>query len=258
VVDLLFGNSDTDILIIDCPPRHGKTLLNRWIATWYLGLFPEKSVIYASYGATFAREHGAYIRGLMDLYGDKWFDVRVSQTVSAAAHWETNKGGACYAVGTDGPTTGRGCDLLLVDDYIKGNLDAASQLSRERNWEWWDSTAETRLEPGGKVIITATRWHRDDLSGRLIEQSEKEGGAAIRRLSFPALAVEDDDPLGRKPGEALWPERWNEEHLNKIKLRKSRYVWNSLYQGRPTTHERMLFPEYYFDNIMVSQPIGEK
>ena len=249
VTDLFFGDSEIDVLLIDCPPRHGKTLFNRWIGAWFLGLFPEKSVIYATYGAVFSREHGAYIRYLMELYGKEWFDVEVSKTVSAVAHWETTKGGACYSVGTDGVTTGRGCDLLLVDDYIKSHLDAASGLSRDRNWDWWESTAETRIEPGGKCIVTATRWHNDDLSGRL----KKQLGLSIKHLSFPALAIDDEDPLGREPGEALWPERWSKEHLLKVKLRKSRYVWQSLYQGRPTTHERTTFDEECFTDILTEE-----
>lgn len=114
--------------------------------------------------------------------------------------------------------------------------------------DWWESTAYTRLEPGGKVLIIMTRWHEDDLVGRLKKHAEEGTGSKIRCLTLRAIA-EDDDPLGREPGEPLWPERWPLEYLEQRKLALDVYWWNALYQQRPGRHGRTEWPDEYFRDI---------
>jgi predicted phage terminase large subunit-like protein len=123
--------------------------------------------------------------------------------------------------------TGRGANLLIIDDPVKNAEEALSQTTRNNHWDWWQSTASTRLEPGGVVIGIMTRWHEDDIFGRLLK-----GGGQIRRLTLPALA-EHDDPLGRQPGEALWPERYPAAKLEQMRAERSEYWWRAMFQQRP-------------------------
>lgn len=144
--------------------------------------------------------------------------------------------------GVGGPITGRGADLLIVDDPVKNFEEAHSETLRERNWQWWTSTAYTRLEPNASAIIIQTRWHEADLTGRVLRETPHENWQEIR---FPAIA-EETDSLGRNPGEALWPERYNEKRLAVIKQTLGSYQWSALYQQRPTPPEGEMFKRHWF------------
>lgn len=138
--------------------------------------------------------------------------------------------------GAGGPLTGKGANLLIIDDPIKNSEDAASEVMRDKLWEWFKTTAFSRLEPGAPCIIVATRWHEDDLIGRLEKEGRKDGGVKWDVMKFPALATEADI-LGRKPGEALWPARYDEVAMDEIKRINSPYNWSALYQQNPTPEE---------------------
>lgn len=120
-------------------------------------------------------------------------------------------------------------NCLIVDDPFKGSEDAESQTQRDRVWDWWQSVALTRLEPNGSLVVINTRWNPDDLSGRLLETEADEWTV----IDLPALAMHEDDPLGREPGEALWPERYNADDLTRIRRGVGERVWWSLYQQQP-------------------------
>jgi predicted phage terminase large subunit-like protein len=246
IVDTIEGRT-APILVIEAPPRHGKSeLISRYLPAWYLGRYPDRRVMLAGYGASFARGWGRKARGLLAEHGDSLFGVEIDRGVSASADWglSGNEGGMVTA-GTGGPLTGRGAHLLIIDDPIKNSDQARSQTICDNHWDWWQTTASTRIEPGGCTIIIATRWCMDDLSGRLIDAAKEEGGPPVRRLRLPAIA-EEDDPLGRAPGEALWPARWPVERLERMRASKEAHWWQAMYQQNPPQSIGSLWPESYF------------
>lgn len=230
-------------IILAVPPRHGKSeLVSRYFPAWFLGVFPHRRVILASYEADFAASWGRKARTILEEHGDM-FGVRVSSESSAANRWDiAGHDGGMITAGVGGPITGKGADLLLIDDPVKNFEEAHSETMRERNWQWWTSTAYTRLEPNASAIIIQTRWHEEDLAGRVMRETPHENWQEIR---FPAIA-EIDDPLGRLPGAALWPERYDEKRLAIIKQTLGSYQWSALYQGRPTPPEGEMFKRSWF------------
>jgi predicted phage terminase large subunit-like protein len=246
IVETISGRT-APILVIEAPPRHGKSeLVSRYLPAWYLGIFPDRRVMLAGYGATFARSWGRKARSLLVEHGRLWFGIEVSSDERAASEWGLcGWPGGMLTAGVGGPLTGRGAHLLIVDDPIKNAEQARSQTIRDNHWDWWQSTASTRIEPGGCAIIIATRWHHDDLSGRLIQASATGDGTPVRRLRLPAIA-EEKDPLGRAPGEALWPERWPIDRLEEIRLEKDAGWWQAMYQQRPGNSTRCTWPDEYF------------
>lgn len=245
VTDCLEGHGPR-ILIVETPPRHGKSeYFSKWLPFWFLCMNPDKRVALTSYEAHFARSWGRKVRQLMREHGN-WFGLEVSREQSSASDWAiARRSGGMITTGVGGPLTGRGADLLIVDDPIKNAEESLSQTVRDAHWDWWQSTASTRIEPGGLAIIVATRWHVDDLSGRLIAAADTEEGSPICRIHLPAIA-EDDDWMGRPPGEALWPERWSREAMNERRLSLDQYWWGALYQQAPGRHGSMEWPDEYF------------
>lgn len=226
--------------LISCPPRHGKSEhLSKYLPAWFLGSFPDRRVILASYEADFAASWGRKARQVLEEYGD-WFGVKVSGRSSAADRWDIEgREGGMMTAGVGGPITGKGADLLIIDDPVKNAEEAGSKTYRDRAWDWWRSVAYTRLEPTGVAIVIQTRWHDDDLTGRIIKDSAA-GGEAWRVVNLPALA-ESADQLGRKPGEALWPWRFDAPKLRTIERTLGSYLWSALYQQRPVPAEGALF-----------------
>jgi len=213
-------------LVVNIPPRHGKSeLLSVYTPSWFLDRFPDKSIILSSYGASLAEGFGRRVR---DIIRSNPNDLRCELATERVDEFHTTAGGSFYAVGVAGATTGRGADLLLIDDYLKNAKDAASEGIRNDIWDWFGSTSYTRLEPDGTVIILATRWNLDDLNGRI----ERLPGDDWTYINLPAFAVEDD-PLGREIGEALWPFRYDMPTLKKIETVLGKYFWQALYQQRP-------------------------
>jgi predicted phage terminase large subunit-like protein len=227
-------------LLVFAPPRHGKTQeTTLWTPTWFLGLFPEKNVGLGCYGDDFARSWGGKVRNnIRALYPD--LQIAIATDSKAADEWRTAEGGGMVSSGIGGEFTGRGFHLLIVDDPVKNAEDAQSVAIQDRNWDWWLSTARTRLEPGGVWIMILTRWHERDLAGRIIAANEAgpdaEGYEAIRVISLPALA-EDDDELGRARGEPLWPERYDETALRSLQRTMGPFWWAALFQQRPAPAE---------------------
>lgn len=226
-----------DRLLVMMPPRHGKSeLVSRYTPPWWLARFPDRKVILASYEADFAASWGRRARDVMEDVGHK-FHVRVRQDSHAANRWQlAGREGEMVTAGVGGPITGRGAHLLIIDDPVKNAEEAQSPTMRERAWEWWQSTALTRLEPGGACVVMMTRWHTDDLAGRILAAEPSRWHV----VSLPALA-EPGDPLGRKPGQPLWPDRYPAPVLAELRNAMSAYWWQALYQQSPVAREGGMF-----------------
>ena len=224
-------------LIITLPPRYGKSeLISHWTPVWFLDKHPDKRIILASYEATFAASWGRKGRNSIE-ENETNLSIRISKDRSATSDWEIEgHGGGMVTAGVGGPITGKGADLLIIDDPIKNIAEAMSPLYRENTWDWWRSTARTRLEPGASVIIIQTRWHWDDLVGRLL--ADKSENWEI--INLPAIA-ERDDPLGREEGEVLWEERFNADALAVTREAVGPKFWLALYQQRPSREEGSIF-----------------
>jgi len=226
-------------LIVTLPPRHGKSeLCSHWTPIWFLNEWPSKKVILASYEASFAASWGRKARNGIQDNEDK-LNIRMSMDSSAADRWELKSGGGMWTAGVGGPITGKGAHLLIIDDPIKNYAEAYSPVYREAIDQWYQTTAFTRLEPGASIIIIMTRWHNDDLVGRLIDRDKGEWTV----INLPALA-EESDLLEREVGQALWPERFNRPDLLKIAENiggLSGRNWLSLYQQRPVKEGGNIF-----------------
>ena len=241
-----------DLLIIEVTVRHGKTLLcSRWAPAWYTAKY-RKPVGLASYEADFASTHGRWVRETIKEVGPQ-YGIQIDDTSRAANRWDVIGGGGMWTAGAGGPITGKGFGFGVVDDPIKNNEEANSAVYREKLWEWWQSTWISRREPGGKLVLVMSRWHQDDITGRILKQADQLG-MRVRTVHLPAIA-EEDDMLGRRPGEALCPERYDEEALAGIRRDVGPGPWASLYQQRPVARGGgMLRPrehlkEYTKENI---------
>lgn len=240
-----FGDRDYKILIITLPPRHGKSnLCSIDFPAWFLGRNPTKEIIACSYSAELAQDFGSRTRNKVDSEEFKLIfpDVHLKEDEKARGRWRTNQGGSYVAVGVGGSITGRGSSVLLIDDPTKNREEAESQVYRDKVWNWFTSTAFTRLHPGGVVVIVLTRWHLDDLAGRILANSEL--SVRTKVMKFPAIANQDGSH--RKQGEALWPERYPLSAIEEIKKTIGIYDFSSLYQCHPFTTESQEFkPEWY-------------
>lgn len=222
-------------IIISAPPRHGKSeLVDKYVPTWVLECFPRWYVILATYGAELSEGFG---RGARDLIIDNQhlLRTRIRSDSKKVAFWQTEQGGGMVSVGLGGAITGRGANVLLIDDYVKEIKEALSPTYREYVWNWFTTTAYTRLEPGGSIIIIATRWHSDDLIGRILSNFPGQW----TNILLPAEA-EANDILGRKVGEPLFPERYPLSRLEEIKETLGSVFYQALYQQRPVDEAKKI------------------
>jgi predicted phage terminase large subunit-like protein len=220
-------------------------LTSHHFPAWYLGTFPDRRVMLASYEADFAASWGRKARMVLEEHGQDLYGVKISKASSAADRWDIEgRLGGMQTAGVGGPLTGKGADLLAIDDPIKNSEEAASETMRDKQWDWFRSTAYTRLEPDGAAVLIQTRWNEDDLAGRIIAEM-KDGGEKWEVLNLPALA-EAGDPLGRQVGAALWPERYPVNKLETIRRTVGSRVWTSLYQQRPSPEDGDVFKREWF------------
>jgi predicted phage terminase large subunit-like protein len=251
LMDLETGRAKTDRMAFFMPPRHGKSeLLSKHYPAWYVGTHPDNSAMITGHTQSLSTNFSASARNLLDAYGPDHFGIRVSKSSKARDYWEIEgRAGFVMADGLSGRITGKGADRLIIDDPIKGAEQAISPTQRENVWNWWQSVASRRLEPDAKVILMHTRWHAEDLAGRLLrEEGTIEEGGRWQVYSLPAIA-EEDDQLGRKPGEALWPSRWSIEELEKIRKDTTPYWWGAMYQQRPGQFGEAAWPASYFEDL---------
>lgn len=238
-------------LMVFMPPRHGKTLLvSRRFPAYFLRRYPRRTVGLASYEAGLAQDFSRTARDAFTMDGGQLRDDS-----KAVDYWHTAENGGMWACGVGGPLTGKGADLLIIDDPVKNDEEARSETMREKAKSWYDATFSTRLDStNGAVVVVQTRWDEADLSGYLLEKEKIEAeGWTI--LVLPAIAETEKAkyppsctvlPDWRQPGEALNPERFNEQALATIKNRVGSYFWNALYQQRPTAAEGNTFKRKWF------------
>lgn len=241
---------DTPRLMIFMPPGSAKsTYASVLFPPWFLGRNPQKSIITASYGQRLSARFGKRCRNIVASPGYKRvFGFGLAADSSAKDEWEVAPGGEFTASSVDGAVTGRRGDLILVDDPIKGRAEADSEVVRDTAWEWWKSDLRTRVKPGGAMVLIMTRWHEDDIAGRILpadydgQSGEIVGrdGELWRVISIRAEA-EAGDPLGRAPGDWLWPEWFRNGMLAHEKVVQGPRNWSALYQQRPAPDDGDFF-----------------
>jgi len=223
-------------LMLFMPPRHGKsTLASVSFPAWHLGRHPEHEFISCSYSGSLAMGFSRKVRQLLREPTYKTaFQTRLDKDSQSAEAWLTSTGGGYVAAGVGGGITGKGAHVLVIDDPVKNREDAESQNNRDANWDWYTSTAYTRLAPGGGVLVILTRWHDDDLAGRLLKAGA-EGGDEWVVVKYPAIAEEDEE--FRQYGEALHPERYDVPALEQIQRAVGPRDWSALYQQNPVADD---------------------
>lgn len=246
-------------LIVTMPPRHGKSeRVSKKFPAWHMGRNPNDEMIIASYSIDLARDFSRIARDTFITHSDV-FGYSLDKNNQSSESWGIQgHRGRVTAAGVGGSITGKGARIAIIDDPIKNHQEAQSEVIRETLWGWYQSTLYTRLTPDGAIIVVQTRWHEDDLVGRLLTEEAiqvKDGvhtGERWTVINFPAIA-EEGDYLGRALGEPLWPEYgFGIDQLNKIKSDVGSYVFNALYQQRPSAAEgNMLKREWwkYYDNL---------
>lgn len=239
-------------IAVTMPPRTGKTTtLSKWLPVWALRLHPDWPILLTSHSPTLVTSWGRTIRRLFTARPD--LGVHIASDAGAASEWETTAGGSVVSRSLGGDITGRGAKLLVIDDPHKGLAEAHSEVARNKVWDWWTGDAFTRLDRGGHlVIVVMTRWHEDDLIGRLLSREHEGNPEDWEVISFPAIA-EEADVLGRNPGDPLIspqaPNETREEALSawaKIKAAVGSYVWAALYLCRPAPSKGQIFDVSWF------------
>lgn len=255
LLDIFTG--DNDRLMVFLPPGHGKSsLISETLPAWWLGHRPDDRIMFVSYEHNFASSKGRACRDLMLEHGERAFGLRVRADLQRADEWgiEDHRG-VMWSVGVGGPLTGRRAELIIIDDPVKNAEQADSPTYRRKTYDWYKTTLRTRLEPGGAVILVQTRWHEADLAGKLLEDMET-GGDQWEVISLPAIA-EEHDILGRKPGEALWPERFPLDSLEQTRADNPLRWWTALYQQRPSPEEGGFFKVSFFKYARLLNPQKE-
>lgn len=224
-------------LMVFMPPRHGKSALStESFPAWYLERGPARRVILGSYSADLAVKFSRRVRMIASSR------MQLDLTRSAADDWETAQGGGVRAVGVGGGVTGMGASLLILDDVVKSAAEANSETIRDMTWDWYKQDIYTRLEPGGAIVVIMTRWHLDDLAGRILE-SEDSGSWEV--IKFPAIA-EEEDVLGRKVGDALCPARFPLRELERYRAVLGSSSFSALYQQNPVVSGGGFFKQEWF------------
>ncbi len=223
-----------DRLLITMPPGSAKsTYASALFPAWWLLHKGRGNVVAACHTESLAAHFGRRVRALLAEHGAA--DTGLARDDRAAVRFATKAGGSYFATGVRGPLMGRRADLIVIDDPIKSQAEADSALCRDALWDWFRADLTTRLSPGGRIVLAMTRWHDDDLAGRLLAASD-----SWAHLNLPALA-EPGDTLGRSPGEALWPQWENEAALARKRLAVGPRAWAALYQQRPQSDLDALF-----------------
>lgn len=255
------ADGEQKYIIVEMPPRHSKSMtITETFPSYFIGRNPNKRVIATAYSEGLARKFGRLNRNKLVEFGSEIFNIQMANDNSTATNWSVgDNAGGMVATGIGGSITGEGADLMIIDDPIKNNAEAQSETIRNKIWDEWETTLSTRLHKGASVIVVMTRWHEDDIVGRLLERSPYDW----ERIRMPAIAEDDDDLLGREVGEPLsielgFDERWAELKKQEVGSK----TWNALYQQRPSASEGNIFKrewwQYYeqaprkFDRMIIS------
>lgn len=252
-------------LAISMPPQEGKSQRgSRWFPLWALTENPDLRIGVVSFELGMARRWGRTIRD--DVVMNPQLGLKVRDDLAAQHEWQlAGHDGGVYAAGIGGALTGRPLELLIVDDPFKDRVEADSKVYRKRAWDWWTDVGGPRLAPGASVVVIQTRWHEDDLTGRLLAA---EDGAIWQVLNIPAQADHDPakgetDPLGRKPGQYLESARGRSDaQWRAIKVRSGSRTWAALYQGRPSPADGDVWKrdwwQSYATPLWIERPNGSR
>jgi predicted phage terminase large subunit-like protein len=223
---------EIDRLMVLMPPGSAKsTYASQLFPPWFMGRNPQASVLGVSNTTDLAERFSRRARNIASLRRYRnVFEFGVSENSKSAGNWENERGGEFFAAGVGSAIAGRRADLGLIDDPIKTREEADSERVRQKQWDWYVNDFTTRLKPGARQILIQTRWHEDDLGGRILEREANRWHV----MKLPMVAT-DHDPLGRKPGERLWPEWFTDEMVEQAKLDVR--SWNALYQQNPVPDE---------------------
>jgi predicted phage terminase large subunit-like protein len=249
-------------LIINLPPRHGKSwLIGTWTPTWFLHHRPDGRVLLTTHADSLAVRSGRAVRRNVLRYGDR-LGLKLASDVARSNEWETTEGGGMWTAPIGGQMTGLGGDLIIIDDPHSDWAAAQSAAEKAAVWDFYTAVMRIRAQPGATIIVLHTRWVPDDLAGRLMAHSQAGTGEHWDRIRLPALAydphaarapvdIEEDadseledfeaDPLGREPGEALWPEEWPAAEIEAIRLVQTKVQFSGLMQQNPTVAEGEVF-----------------
>jgi hypothetical protein len=225
------ANGTLKRLIINMPPRHTKSEFASYLfPAWFLGKYPEKKIIQTAHTAELATGFGRKVRNLVNSADyQKVFPIKLSSDSKAAGRWNTNKGGDYFAIGVGGAVTGKGADVLIIDDpHSEQEAMQGNPLVYDRVYEWYSSGPRQRLQPGGAIIVVMTRWSKRDLTGQIIQNSIKRDGDEWETIEFPALMPS---------GKPLWEEFWKQSELEAIKAEIPVGKWEAQYQQNPTSEE---------------------
>jgi predicted phage terminase large subunit-like protein len=251
-------------VILSAPPRSGKTEeTSKLFPAWFLGKFPERSLILATYNETYSRDLGRACKDylLSSVYRQVFPNTSIKAGRSSANRIETTQGGLLMATGVGGSVTGRGGHVLIGDDLIKSKEQADSPGERDKAWQWYNAVFRTRLmDDKSAMLLVATRWHEDDVIGRITDPDNPYYDADEAKLwtviNLPAIAMADD-PLGRAEGEVLWPERFGEAFLESQRRSDPR-TFAALYQGVPSVIEGNLIKQEWITTYRSMRELPEK
>ena len=239
-------------LIINMPPRHTKSEFASYLfPAWFLGMYPEKKVIQTAHTAELAVGFGRKVRNLIqnEDFQKVFSGVNLSSDSKAAGRWNTNKRGDYFAIGVGGAVTGKGADILIIDDPHSEQDAATGAYNPEvfdKVYEWYTSGPRQRLQPGGAIIIVMTRWSKRDLTGQILKNSiQRDGSAEWKLIELPAIL---------DSGNALWPEFWSIEELKSLKAELPVSKWSAQYQQDPTSEEGALIKREWWQEWKQEEP----
>lgn len=235
---LRVSQGDCKRLMVFMPPQHGKSsLVSQYFPAFHLGRNPEDRIILGSYEGTFAASWGRKVREVVETWGSLLYGIQVDQRSGAADDWRLNRyGGGMVTAGRGGGVTGRPAHLLIVDDPFKDAMEANSATIRDTAWDWFRTAAYPRLATGGRIVLVQTRWHEDDLAGRLLRDMA-DGGEQWEVILFEGI---------NDVGEALCPDLHSLEELRVIRRLQGTYYWSALYQQRPAPAGGYIFRREWF------------
>lgn len=240
------ANEESPRLMLFMPPRHGKShLASARFPAWHLGKYPTHEFINCAYASSLAMDFSRDVRAIIrdSDYTALFPSTRLNPDSQSIEQWHTTKGGGFVAAGVGGGITGKGAHVLTIDDPVKNHEEADNEATRVAIYNWYTSTAYTRLAPGGGVLFIMTRWHDDDLAGRLIKEMDN-GGEQWEIVRYPAVAEHNEQY--RREGEALHPARYPIKALNRIKRTIGPRDWTALYQQNPVAEDGEYFTEDMF------------
>ena len=235
-------------LIVNMPPRHTKSeFASVYFPSWVMGLKPDMKIMQTTHTADLSVRFGRKVRNLMDTdeYKRMFSDVSLAADSKSAGRWQTAQGGEYFAAGVGGAITGRGADLLIIDDP-HSEQDALSLNAMEGAYEWYTSGPRQRLQPGGAIVIVMTRWSTIDLTGKLLSRQAEEHADNWEVIELPAI-FEDT-------GNVLWPEFWKKEELESVKASIPVMKWNAQYQQNPTSEEGAIIKREWWNTWTKDSP----